>query len=61
MEIEEGLSILTDTIKNDKRHQDYERVTDLAEEYFKMVSGKDICELLRRITRRETVDEFEMR
>ena len=36
-------------------------MVDLADTYYKMVSGDDISELLRRIVKRETEEEFEMR
>jgi hypothetical protein len=58
---EEGLIELARIVKDDITHQDYARVCDLAKTYYKMVSGDDISELLRRITKRETEQEFEMR
>jgi hypothetical protein len=61
MNKEDGLKKLTDIVTNNVTHQDYIRVTSLADTYYKMVSGDDISELLRRITRRETDEEYEMR
>ena len=58
---EEGLIELTRIVKDDVKHQDYVRVCDLADTYYKMVTGDDLSELLKRITRRETVEEYEMR
>jgi hypothetical protein len=56
-----GLEVLIDVIKTNKTHQDYVRVKDLAEKYFKMVTGKGIETLLQKITTRESVEEFKQR
>ena len=58
---EEGLLKLTEIIRDNKTHRDYERVTKLADTYYKMVSGDGISDLLQRIVKRETDDDFEMR
>ena len=58
---EEGLLRLTEVIRGNLKHRDYERVTKLADTYYKMVSGDGISDLLRRIVKRETEEEFEMR
>lgn len=58
---EDGLIELTRIVKDDVKHQDYERVTELADTYYKMVTGDGLSELLKRITRRETEEEYEMR
>ena len=57
----EGFKELRRIVTDNIRHRDYKRVCDLADEYYKMVSGDGISDLLRRIVSRETVDEFEMR
>ena len=57
----EGLLKLTEIIRGNLTHRDYERVTKLAETYYKMVSGDGVSDLLRRIVKRETEEEFEMR
>lgn len=56
-----GLEVLIDVVKNNKTHQDYERVTELAEKYFALVTGNGISKLLKRIITRETEDEFKQR
>ena len=61
MNKKDGLAQLTKIVTDNITHQDYKRVTDLADMYYKMVSGDDISELLHRITRRETDEEYEMR
>ncbi len=61
MNKDEGLLQLTKIVTDNITHQDYKRVTELADKYYKMVSGDDISELLHRITRRETEEEYEMR
>ena len=61
MNKEQGLLKLTEVIKGNLKHRDYKRVTKLADEYYKMVSGDGISDLLRRIVKRETEEEFEMR
>lgn len=58
---EEGYNYLVDVIEHDIRHVDYERVTDLADKYYKLYTGEGICELLRQIATRETDEEFEQR
>jgi hypothetical protein len=61
MDKELGLITLTKIVKDNIKHQDYERVTKLADTYYKMISGDGICDLLHQITKRETKEEFEMR
>jgi hypothetical protein len=57
----EGFKELRRIVIDNVRHRDYARVCDLADEYYKMVSGDGISDLLRRVVSRETEDEFEMR
>jgi hypothetical protein len=56
-----GLEVLTDVVKEGKRHQDYARVVTLAEKYFKLVTGKGIETLLHKIITRESDEEFAQR
>jgi hypothetical protein len=60
-----GLEVLKGVVKgNDKGnlvHEDYTRVTELADKYFKLVTGKGIEELLQKIVTRETDEEFDQR
>lgn len=61
MDKEKGLEVLVDVIKNNKTHQDYKRVTDLADKYFKLVTGNGIEKLLQKIITRESDEEFAQR
>lgn len=61
MDKEKGFDVLVDVVKNNKRHQDYTRVVELADKYFKMVTGKNIDTLLHKIITRESDEEFEQR
>lgn len=61
MNKEEGLVELKRIIKDDVRHRDYKRVCDIADEYYKMVSGDGITDLLQQIVAREPPDEFAQR
>src|SRR3990170_771748 len=56
-----GLEVLIEVVKSNKTHQDYERVTDLASKYFKLVTGNGIEELLQKIITRESDEEFKQR
>ena len=58
---DEGLILLTDIVTQKTVHQDYTRVTELADKYYKLFTGDDIEELLLQIVTRETDDEFEQR
>jgi DNA-binding XRE family transcriptional regulator len=61
MDKERGLEVLIDVVKNNKKHQDYVRVTELAEKYFKLVTGKGIESLLHKVVTRESDEEFDQR
>ena len=61
MNKQEGLLKLTEIIRTKQTHRDYKRVCELADTYYKMVSGDGIADLLQRIVKRETDEEFEMR
>ncbi len=61
MNKEEGLIELRRIIKDNVRHKDYKHVCDLADKYYKMVSGDGVTDLLRRIVSRETEEEFAQR
>ena len=58
---QEGLLKLTEIIRRNLTHRDYKRVTELADTYYKMVSGDGVADLLQQIVKRETPEEFEMR
>ena len=57
----DGLELLKTVIDKELKHQDYERVTELADKYYKMKTGDDITDLLVKIVTRETEEEFEQR
>ena len=57
----EALELLKTVIEKKVTHQDYKRVTELADKYYKMKTGDKITELLRMIVTRETEDEFQQR
>jgi len=61
MEKEQGFMVLVDVVKENKTHQDYKRVTDLADKYFKLVTGNGIDKLLHKIITRESDEEFKQR
>lgn len=59
--IEEGLTILSDTIQNKVTHKHYERVTGLAKLYKQLITGHEVASLLRRFARREDDALFNQR
>ena len=61
MNTKEGLNELIKIVRDEVRHQDYERVCALAEDYYKMVTGDGISDLLHQIVTRETDEEFKLR
>ncbi len=60
-DLAKGKKVLKDTIKFDLKHKDYERVTTLADEYTKFVTGVDIDKLLKQFTPRENAEAFTQR
>ena len=58
MKKDEGLELLRKIIKDDMKHQDYERVTKLAEKYYAMKTGDGIEDMLHKIETRVTDEEF---
>lgn len=56
-----GLEVVIDVIWKNKVHQDYKRVTELADLYYKLVTGDGIDDLLKQIITRETDEEFDQR
>jgi hypothetical protein len=61
MDKERGFEVLTEVVKNNKTHQDYDRVVGLADLYYKLVTGDNIEELLKKIITRESEEEFAQR
>lgn len=60
-DLQKGIEILNDTILNNRRHQDYDRVVSLADMYQKLFTGENIDSLLRQFAKREDADLFEQR
>lgn len=58
---DEALSVLVDTITFEKKHQDYDRVVELAVLYNQLITGKDVKDLLSMFVRRESPIMFEQR
>jgi hypothetical protein len=56
-----GFPILTDTVRNNKRHTDYIRVTELAALYRQLITGEDAESLLKPFVRREDATMFAQR
>ena len=56
-----ALELLKTVIEKNTTHQDYKRVTELADKYYKMKTGDGITNLLRKIVTRETGEEFQQR
>lgn len=56
-----ALELLKKVIKENITHQDYERVNDLADKYYRMKTGDGITNLLRKMVTRETEEEFQQR
>lgn len=61
MDKAKGYEVLIEIVKNNKTHQDYTRVVELADLYYKLTTGDEIDELLKKIITRETDEEFAQR
>ncbi len=61
MDKDKGLEVLKNVIKEEVTHDDYKRVVELADMYYKMVTGDGVDQLLKRIIKRETEEEFKQR
>lgn len=59
MKKEEGYGVLLNIVEKDVTHEDYERVTELAELYYKLKTGDNIESLLQQIETRTTDEEFD--
>ena len=57
-DIAKGLEILKDNILKNKQHEDYKRVTDLADLYLKLFTGENIDDLLKEYHQRTDPDMF---
>lgn len=61
MNLNQAIQLGTRLIHTGDKHQDYERVTKLAEDYKIFITGKDICKKLERMETRETKEAFNQR
>lgn len=59
--LEKLKEVVTGKNGNVLTHEDYKRVTELADKYFKLVTGNGIEKLLQKIITRETDEEFKQR
>jgi hypothetical protein len=61
MEQRDAINILSDIVRNSKRHKWYKRTTDLAKKYKTFITGEGIDSYMKKFPRRETQAEFEQR
>lgn len=61
MKLGDGIVILTDTIENDLRHQDYTHVCKIAKDNLMFATGEDISCRLKRFNGGETEQMFDQR
>jgi hypothetical protein len=59
--LEEAFNTLVENVTGDLRHQDYPRVTELAELYRQLITGDEAEELLEQFVRRENTEAFQQR
>jgi len=58
---EDYIQLLVDIVVKNTRHPDYERVTDLASDYYAFVTGVGLDDMLKKFAMRETDEAFEQR
>jgi len=56
-----AFALLVDVVKNNLRHRDYERVTHMASNLTRLITGEDMQPLMRRFDRRESESQFKQR
>ena len=61
MEITEKIEFIKKSIKSQKKHQDYQRVNELAKEYYSHITGDGLDSYLQQFTRREEASMFDQR
>lgn len=59
MNKKEGYDLLVKIVDKDLKHQDYERVTELADKYYRFKSGDKIEEELKKIEKAVSEEEFD--
>ena len=55
-----GLELLKGIIDKEIRHEDYDRVTKLADKYYKLKTGDGIEDLLKKVEGKVTDEEFDL-
>jgi len=58
---DKAISLLIDIIGGEKRHRDYDRVTEYAKNLTRLITGEDMAPLMRRFDQRESVKQFKQR
>lgn len=61
MKQQDAIDIVKDIIQNAFRHKHYFRTVDRAEEYKKYITGEGIDDELKRLSNRETINDFDIR
>ena len=61
MEQEDFIKLLVEIVVEEKRHEDYKRVTELADMYYAFVTGEGLDDMMKRFTMRETPEAFTQR
>lgn len=61
MEITKAINILVDTIGNNRKHKDFDRVTKYAKRWKQIITGEDIGELIKIFSPREDPELFKQR
>jgi len=60
-ELQEAIDVILEVVVDEKRHKDYERVCDLADKYYRYVTGIGLEKEMRQFHQRENNDQFEQR
>jgi len=55
------MELFAGIVTNDTRHQDYTRVTELADMYYAFITGEGLDEMMKKFSMRETDDAFKQR
>lgn len=61
MEREKAISVLYGTVKNKRRHSCYQRTTELAGHYGRLITGRGLDGLMKQFANRESDEMFEQR
>lgn len=61
MEFKDAILIVKDIIRNNLKHEFYDRTVKKAKEYKTIITGEGISEYMKKFPKRETQEEFEQR